>query len=91
MSIQIPRRKLHGLSTNLGKSVGDLDAVETENSIGQLGLFLQGQIDRHTGKSGKRISGDNNTYRSVPTGWKEWLKPYLEGEYLNDIQTNYDY
>ena len=32
-------------------------------------------MDRHVGKSGKRISGDNHAYRSVPTGSKKWLKP----------------
>ena len=35
-------------------------------------------MDRHIGKSAKRIRGDNHAYPSVPTGSKKWRKPNLK-------------
>ena len=45
-------------------------------------------MDRHIGKSGKRISGDNHAYRSVPTGSKKWLKPTLKANIYTIIKQN---
>ena len=41
-------------------------------------------MDRHIGKSEKRIGGDKHAHHSVPTGFKK-AKTHLEDEYLYDI------
>ena len=45
-------------------------------------------MDRHVGKSGKRIIGDNHAYRSVPTGSKKWLKPTWKVNIYTIIKQN---